>query len=221
MTYRNHVAFGETFIDKFAMYAGRQFKINYQGLDSYAHLAKKPGPFMQLCAHIGCAEVIGYSYVCDKPSNVLVYGGENKSLMKFRAEAFRNRNIRMIQLGNAEVHSDDIVNALERGEVVNAFADRLLATTRALKVNYHGREVRIARGPLSIAVTRGLDVVMLNAMKESDGSYTAYFTPLHYDKSAGKRDQLQQLALAYIAEKERLLAKYPFQWFNYSKQTES
>lgn len=221
MTYRNHVVFGETVIDKFAIYAGHQFKINYCGQDSYAHLTGSPEPFIQLCAHIGCAEVIGYSYVSDKPSNVLVYGGENKSLMKYRAKAFRNGNIRMIPLGGSEVHSASIVNALERGEIINAFADRLLGTTRALKVDYHGREVRVARGPLSIAVTRGLDVIMSSAMKETDGSYTAYITPLHYDKSASKHDQLQQLALAYITEKERLLAKYPLQWFNYSKQTES
>ena len=32
-TYRNHCLFGQTVIDKFAMYAGHKFKISYQGLE--------------------------------------------------------------------------------------------------------------------------------------------------------------------------------------------
>jgi predicted LPLAT superfamily acyltransferase len=57
---------------------------------------------------------------------------------------------------------------------------------------------------------------MVSAMKEKDGSYTAYMTPLHYDKSLSRGEQRQQLADAYTAEMERLLAMYPLQWFNYS-----
>lgn len=217
-TYCNHVIFGKIVIDKFSIYSGHKFKINYQGLDYYTNLTNKPEPFLQLSAHIGCSEIIGYSYDNEKPGNVLVYGGENKSLMAYREMAFRKRNIRMIPIGSHESHSDDIIKALERGEIIYAFADRLFNTTRTIKVCGNDCQMMVARGPLSIAVTRGLNVIMTNAMKEPDGSYTAYFTPLCYDKTANKRDQLQQLAEAYITEIERLLGKYPLQWFNYSNQ---
>ena len=53
-------------------------------------------------------------------------------------------------------------------------------------------------------------------MKEKDGSYSAYFTPLHYDKALPKSEQRQQLADAYTAEIDRMLESYPLQWFNYS-----
>lgn len=219
-TYRNHVLFGETVIDKFAMYAGRRARINFEGLDTYTRLASRPEAFVQLSAHIGCSEIVGYSYDNPKPSNVLAYGGENASLMAYRAKAFAKGNIRMIPVGGDVPHSDEIVSALDRGEIVCAFADRLTDAGRAIKTTLQGRPAKIARGPLSLAVTRGLDVVMTNAMKEKDGSYTAYFTLLDYDRQASRREQLQQLADAYAAEIERLLGLYPLQWFNYAGQAE-
>ena len=66
-----------------------------------------------------------------------------------------------------------------------------------------------------MAVTRGIDVVVVNAMKEKDGSYKVFFTPLTYDKTLSASQQRQQLADAYTAEIERLLEMYPLQWFNY------
>jgi predicted LPLAT superfamily acyltransferase len=56
---------------------------------------------------------------------------------------------------------------------------------------------------------------VVNAMKEKDGSYSAFFTPLTYDKTLPASQQRQQLADAYTAEIERLLEMYPLQWFNY------
>lgn len=218
-TYRNHVLFGETVIDKFAMYAGQEFKINYHGLDLYTYLTNKPMSFVQLSAHIGCSEIIGYTYNSVKPANVLVYGGENESLMKYRAKAFQKRGVKMILMGTQESHSADIVKALEKGEAIYAFADRVISIGRTIQLNYNGHLILVARGPLSIAATRGLDVVMASAMKEPDGSYTAFLTPLYYDKSANRHIQLKQLAEAYITEKRRLLDLYPLQWFNYTKIT--
>lgn len=216
--YCNHAIFGKTVIDKFSMYAGHKFKIKYQGIKCFNSLEKRSQPFMQLSSHIGCSEIIGYSYNNIKPSNVLVYGGENKSLMSYREKAFHAKNIKMIPVGNEESHSEDIVRALDNGEILYAFADRLINTNRTITTYFHGRPIKIARGPLSIAITRGLNVVMTNAMKEPDGSYTAYFSLLYYDKSANRQTQIQQLADAYMAEIEKLLEYYPLQCFNYTNQ---
>lgn len=217
MTYRNHVVFGQTVIDKFAMYAGHQFRVTYHGEETYRTLTRrKDEALVQLSAHIGCSEIIGYSYDNDKRANVLAYGGEKAGLMTERAKAFGNKDIRMIPVGTGEAHSGEIVRALDNHEIVCAFADRFADTGKTITAQLHGHAVRLSRGPFRMAILRGLDVVMANAMKERDGSYTAFFTPLPYDKTASKREQLRQLADAYIKEVERLLELYPAQWFNYS-----
>lgn len=215
-TYRNHCLFGQTVIDKFAMYAGHKFHINYHGLELYKELLSSDKPLIQLSAHIGCSEVLGYSLHVNKPCNVLVYGGEKQSLMSYRRASFGSSNIRMIPVGMETTHSEEIVAALDRGETVSAFADRFMNAHKVLVSELHGCKVNLAKGPFSITTTRGIDVVMASAMKEKDGSYTAFFTPLPYDKTLPKGQQRQQLADAYTAEVERLLEMYPLQWFNYS-----
>ena len=215
-TYRNHIIFGQTVIDKFAMYAGRKFNVTYNGLEKFKQLTQRPQSIIQLSAHIGCSEIVGYSYDNDKPSNVLVYGGEKEEMMNYRKSAFTYKHIRMIPVGTEEGHSEDIISALNNGEIVYAFADRFINPKKMIQGVLHGHTINLAKGPFSLAVTRGLDVVMTCAMKESDGSYTAYLTPLLYDKTRNKSEQRQQLADAYTQELERLLSLYPLQWFNYS-----
>ena len=215
-TYRNHCLFGQTVIDKFAMYAGHKFKMAYQGKELYDALLAKPEAFIQLSAHIGCSEILGYTLHVDKPCNVLVYGGEKASLMSYREASFGDMNIRMIPVGVEGSHSEDIVEALDRGEILSAFADRFMNVNKVVVATIHGFGVNLAKGPFSLATTRGIDVIMASAMKENDGSYTAYFTPLPYDRSLPKAQQRQQIADAYTAEIERLLDLYPYQWFNYS-----
>jgi len=215
-TYRNHCLFAQTVIDKFAMYAGHQFQLHIHGNDEYKPLLASPEAFVQLNAHVGCAEIVGYSYdLSQKRCNVLVYGGEKESVMAYRREAFSKMNMWIIPVGGASSHSDEILGALERGEIISVFADRLLNPNKYILSRLHGAPFKVARGPFSIAVTNGLRVIMCSAMKQSANTYDVYLTPLTYDKSLSRREQQQQLADAYTAELERLLQQYPLQWYNY------
>lgn len=214
-TYKNNCIFAQTVIDKFAMYAGQEFKFHYHNLDLYNKLQDTSEPVFQLQAHIGCSELLGYNLTVHKPCNALVYGGEKAILMDYRQSAFKRSNIKMIPVGTGDSHSDDIINALERDETICTFADRLMSVNKFMISSIHGHTVRLARDPFSLAVTSGSAVIMASAMKERDGSYSAFFTLLNYDKSLPKSQQRQQLADAYTSEIERLMQLYPLQWFNY------
>ena len=212
-TYRNHCIFGQTVIDKFAMYAGHKFKIT----DEFIELEKDSTPLLLLNAHIGCSEIIGYSLRLTKPCNVLLFGGEKQSLMNYRKSSFGDMNMRMIPVGIETSHSDEIIKALDNGETISAFADRFMNAKKLIVSKVHGHQINLAKGPFSIAVNRGMNVMMISAMKECDGSYTSFMTPLHYDKTLAKSsEQRQQIADAYTAVIDRLLDLYPLQWFNYS-----
>ena len=215
-TYRNHCIFGQTVIDKFAMYAGHKFNITYHGLDEFIELEKESTPLLLLNAHIGCSEIIGYSLRLTKPCNVLVFGGEKQSLMNYRKSSFGDMNMKMIPVGIGTFHSEEIIDALDNGETISAFADRFMNARKLIVSKVHGHPINLAKGPFSIAVTREMNVMMISAMKERDGSYTSYMTPIPYDKSLSKTQQRQQIADAYTAEIDRLLDLYPLQWFNYS-----
>ena len=214
-TYRNHCIFGQTVIDKFAMYAGHRFEVKYTGLEKYNEIAASDKPLIQLSAHIGCNEIIGYSLRVPKKCNVLVYGGENEALMNYRKELFEKMNMNMIPVGTEDADIEEMVACLERGEALSVFADRFSNPKKVVTSKLLGYDVKLARGPFSLAVNMGVDVFMVTAMKEKDGSYSASVKFLEYDKSLSHREQRQQLADQYTAEIDRILEIYPLQWFNY------
>ena len=186
-TYRNHCLFGQTVIDKFAMYAGYHFEVHSTG----------------------------HEYSQTKPCNVLVYGGEKQEVMEYRKKQFADMGIKMIPVGTDGVDIMEIVDCLDRGEALSVFADRFMNPKKVLHSTIHGFKVKLSRGPFSLAVNRGLEVYMVLAMKQQDGSYDGRIIYLDYDKTLPHREQRQQLVDLYTAEIEKILEDYPLQWFNY------
>jgi predicted LPLAT superfamily acyltransferase len=214
-TYRNHCLFGQTVIDKFAMYAGRHFEVHSTGHEHfYAHV-REDQPVMLLNAHVGCSEMVGYNLSQTKPCNVLVYGGEKQEVMEYRRKQFADMGIKMIPVGVDGVDIMEIVDCLDRGEALSVFADRFMNPKKVLHSTIHGFKVKLSRGPFSLAVNRGLEVYMVLAMKQQDGSYDGRIIYLDYDKTLPHREQRQQLVDLYTAEIEKILEDYPLQWFNY------
>ena len=60
-TYKNFYLFGQVVVDRFAMYAGKKFRITIEGYDHFLELEKQPEGFMQLSAHVGNYEIAGYT----------------------------------------------------------------------------------------------------------------------------------------------------------------
>ena len=214
-TYRNHCLFGQTVIDKFAMYAGHHFEVHSTGHEYfYAHV-REDQPVMLLNAHVGCSEMVGYNLSQTKPCNVLVYGGEKQEVMEYRKKQFADMGIKMIPVGTDGVDIMEIVDCLDRGEALSVFADRFMNPKKVLHSTIHGFKVKLSRGPFALAVNRGLEVYMVLAMKQQDGSYDGRIIYLDYDKTLPHREQRQQLVDLYTAEIEKILEDYPLQWFNY------
>ncbi len=78
-----------------------------------------------------------------------------------------------------------------------------------------GALAHIPVGPFQTAVMRGCDVLCVNVMKSGMRAYTIYVTPLDYDRTLPKRQQIDTLAQGYAKELERRLRQYPHQWYNY------
>ena len=215
-TYVNHCLFGQVVVDKFAMYAGKKFKIEIEGYENFAHLAAKKEGFVQLSAHIGNYEIAGYSLVCEnKRIFALVYAGEKESVMRNRDKMFADTNISMIAISPDMSHLFEIDKALAEGEIVSMPADRINGSPKFIEHDFLGAKAKFPLGPFSVATMRGLDVLAINVMKTSLTSYKIYVTPLPYDKTVSRQEQIKQLSGAYVAELEKRVRQYPTQWYNY------
>ncbi len=215
-TYVNHCLFGQVVVDKFAMYAGKKFKIEIEGYDKFIELTKHQEGFVQLSAHIGNYEIAGYTLVCrDKRMNALVFAGEKASVMRNRDKMFAGTNINMIAIQPDMSHLFEIDQALQDGEIVSMPADRINGSPKFLEHDFLGAKAKFPLGPFSVATIRALDVLTVNVLKTSATGYKIYVTPLPYDKSATRQEQIRQLSKAYVAELEKRVKQYPEQWYNY------
>ena len=215
-TYLNHGIFAQAVIDKFAMYAGRKFDIEIEGNEHFQKLASKPEGFIQLSSHVGNYEIAGYSLVAkDKQFNALVYFGEKASVMENRTKMFSRTNIRMIPIREDMSHLFELDAALANGQIVSIPGDRIWGSSKSVPVTFLGHEARLPMGPFKVIATRGLDVIVVHVMKVALLRYKVIVTLLNYDKTAPRNKQVEQLSNLYAEELERIVRRYPTQWYNY------
>lgn len=217
-TYINHCLFGQSVIDKFAMYAGKKFKIEIEGYEYFDFLAKQKEGFIQLSSHIGNYEIAGYSLVAkDKPFNALLFFGEKESVMTNRNKMFASTNIKMIPVRSDIGHLFEINAALLNGEIVSIPADRIWGSNKNIYIDFLGAKAKFPIGPFYIATMKEVNVLTVHVMKIATTKYKIYITPLQYDKTVSRKEQINELADKYIKELERILKLYPTQWYNFFK----
>ena len=215
-TYVNHYLFGQVVIDKFAMYAGKNFETEIEGYEHFLNLASKDEGFIQLSSHVGNYEIAGYTLKADKKKfNALVFFGEKASVMQNRMKLFADTNIKMIAIRPDMGHLFEIDEALTNGETISMPADRIFGSQKKLTINFLGALADFPYGPFSVATMRGLDVVTVHVIKLSWNKYKIIVKPLIYNKTASRKDQIKELNLAYVNELERIVSQYPTQWYNY------
>ena len=215
-TYINHCKFAQVVIDKFAMYAGKQFNVVVDGMDKFNALASGDEGFLHLSSHIGNYEIAGYTLVSERKTiNAVVYGYEKASVMENRNNMFTKTNIKMITLKEDMSHLFEIDQALSQGDIVSFPTDRFMGQTKCIESDFLGKKAKFPQGPFSVAAMRGLNVLAVNVMKTGLKSYKIFVTPLNYDKQQSRKEQIRQLSEAYIAELEKRVLEYPTQWYNF------
>ena len=215
-TYVNHCLFAQVVVDRFAVFAGKRFKLDIDGYEYFQQLELETKGFVILSSHIGCYEVAGYSLISkSKQFNALVFGGEKATVMKGRQEALSEHNIRMIPVREDMSHLFIVNEALSNNEIMSMPADRIVGSAKVVKVNFFGETASLPAGPFSVATMNGFDALAVNVMKISAKRYKVYVTRLSYDTQAPRKQQIQQLANCYVEELERRVRQYPSQWFNF------
>lgn len=216
MTYCDHVLFSQVVIDKFAMYGGKRFHVDVVGEEIFRRHRDDKAPFVIFSSHVGCYELAGYTLDSgDKPFNALVYFGEKATVMENRNRMFAGNHIRMIPVLNDMSHLFRIEEALANGEIVSLPADRIFGSPRSVTVDLLGSPARLPAGPFSVVAMRGVDCLTVNVMKTSCRGYTAFVHELSYDKKAPRKAQVEALARGFAAELEKMMRRYPAQWYNY------
>lgn len=216
MTYRNHCAFSQVVIDKFAMYAGKRFKITIAGYDSFLELTRQPSGFVQVSSHIGNYEVAGYSLAVEnKRLNALVFGGEKGSVMANRSKLFGANNIRMIPMEADLSHLFLLDKALTDGEILSMPADRVFGSQKKFPIEFLGKQGSFPQGPFILAAMRDVPLLFVSVMKRGAKRYHITVRNIERGESGNIRSKASDLAEGYVKLLEEAVRQYPAQWYNY------
>lgn len=216
MTYKNHCAFSQVVIDRFAMYAGKKFQIDIDGYDKFLSLSKGDTGFIQLSSHIGNYELAGYSLVAeDKRFNALVFGGEKASVMANRSKLFDGNNIRMIPMMPDMSHLFVINQALADGEIISMPSDRVFGSQKDYELTFLGATAKFPQGPFALAAMREVPVLFVSVMKTGAKKYHITINQLDAPKEGSSKERAQKMAVEYVRLFEDTVRKHPAQWYNY------
>ncbi|MDR1343491.1 MAG: lysophospholipid acyltransferase family protein [Prevotellaceae bacterium] len=221
-TYKNHFAFGQVILDRFAVFAGRKniFEVEIIGNEHFLRLSGGSKGFVVAGSHVGNFEISGYLLHSEgKAINALVYSGETETVLKNRSKVLMGNNIRIIPVADDMSHLFAVHAALQRGEAVSMSCDRSLGASKVVTCDFFNGSADFPLGAFALAAHFDVEVLAVFVMKESGKKYKVHVKPLSPAASHGggqaKRVEAEGYARSFAKELEAIVRQYPTQWFNY------
>ena len=220
--YKNYCTFGEVLVDKIAVLSGMKHKytFDFDGEENLRKLAEKKKGGILINSHVGNWEIAGQLLErIDVKINLLMFDGEVAAIKKYMSDVLVNKNIKIIAIKPDMTHVEQISSALHNGELIVIGGDRYMSGNKVLTCNFMGYEADYPAGPFYLAGKFNVPVIFAFAMKESKRHYHFYATSpkvMHEFNNPEKRQKvLNSFAQDFAAETEKMIKKYPLQWFNY------
>ncbi len=216
--YRSEFNLGMVVLDRFAMYAGKQFHIAGRNLSEFRELLDKESGMVTLSSHAGNYEIAGYSLnAFPKEMFVLVYAGETKTVMQGREKLFSEQGTTMVPVSGDLSHIFTLNAALSRGAIVSMPGDRLFGSRKSVKVPFLGSDASFPQGPFALVAAKDVPVLSIFVMKEGLRTYGISINRLDRegDGDLSRDERIRALAGRYASSLEKTVREYPYQWYNF------
>ena len=221
--YKNYYIFGQTILDKVALLAGvkTKFTINHDGGTNLDKIAAMGKGGILVSAHIGNWEIAGQLLNrLNTTFNILMYENEHESIKKYMEEVEKKKNVNIIAIKDGEMgHLIELHNAFSKNELVVMHGDRFRDGVQTLEANFLGKVAKFPAGPFIMAAKFGVPLSVVFAVKETSTHYHFFASdPIQVKRARDPKQTeaaVQELFHRYIEEVEKMVYRYPEQWFNY------
>jgi len=219
-TYRTHFLFGQTLLDKFAVFAGRKdsFILSITGQELFDNVINSPKGAVIASSHVGNFEISGcLLHQTKKKINSVIYGGENAVIQQNREKILKENNVFPIPVSSDMSHIFTISNVLKNGEILTVPCDRMYTGKKVIKLNFLGREAIFPTGAYHLAAQFDVPVLTLFVMKESAKHYHLILNRIdnYPSENLSQKEKVEALAGNYVYGLENILKRYPEQWYNF------
>lgn len=217
--YKNYFVFGQTLIDKIIVMAGIKNPFTYEtdGIENLRKIIAMNQGGILISGHAGNWEIASHMLKdLNTKINVVMFDGEHRQIKNYLDEVSGDRAFNIIVVREDFSHVYEIGEALQNNELVCLHADRFVQDIKTVEKMFLGAPAKFPSGPFAIAGTFNAPVSFVYAFKESATHYHLYSNPImQRGESVNKREYSDNLMSAFVASFEKMVVRYPEQWFNY------
>lgn len=217
--YMNNFRFGQVLIDKVAALSGHgsKFTFDFDGEEYLRNMTE--GGFM-IGAHMGNWEVAGELLKrLDTKVNILMYENEQVQIKKLLENVQSEKSMNIIPLKEDLSHVLAIKQALDQNEIIVIHGDRFVEGAPFIPALMMDKLAHFPYGPFYLAARFNKPVSFAFAFKETANHYHFYATEAKvYPRIKNLKDRKLVSAMIldeYIQQLEKMICKYPHQWFNF------
>ncbi len=215
--YRNYYWFGQTIIDKVVFMSGMKnpLRFEFEGEKELVAMVEQNKGGLLLSAHIGNWEIAGQLLRrLGTDMHIVMYDGEQQQIKDYLESITEKQIARIILIKEDLSHIYAIQEALDKNGFVCMHADRFLEGNKTLSGFLMGRNARFPAGPFLLARTFRVPVSFVFAMKDNSLNYHFYASPAKIYPSS-EESSMREMLQDYCNAMEKLIRKYPLQWYNY------
>lgn len=225
-TYVNHLIFGQTVLDKFAIFSGKsdRYQVTISG-KAYFDAAVASGKGIILAgAHVGNPEVAGYLLNTGNiPVSGIVFAKEAAAMQAFRRQTFGKQGVDLIPVEADLSHIFRIHQALQQKSIVTLPCDRAFTGNKNQSFPFLNGKAVFPLGAFYLAEHAQATILSFFVLKEGTFRYRMHIQPVEAvnttEEAGGKRQKRDQRAISlgysFVHILEELLDQYPEQWFNF------
>lgn len=214
--WRHIHSFAKMLVDQVAVLGSHDdFRYTEDGLQNIRDARRADKGVILLTAHAGARAIAGHRL--RTPMNIVMYEAEADRLQRYFKRIGAEHLPRVIPADGGPAASAMILRSLRRGELVGMLADRAWGE-RWVSREFLGGVARFPLGPFAVAAISGAPVVItFGARSGTDAMHLQASKPIELGRvPRDERDAaIERLVDAYVAELERFVRRFPYQWYNF------
>jgi len=220
---RHFMSFGDTLLNKMLAMSGkcRFDRLRFVGIEPVLGMVARGEGGLFITAHMGCLEMC-QAAVHDTRRlrvNVLVHTAHAEQFNRLLGRLDTEGGVRLLQVTDITPATAMLLaDCVARGEFVAIAGDRVpVGGGRTVRVPFLGREADWPVGPYVLAGLLKCPLYLMACMREGDG-YAVHFDCIAQQvvlPRKSREEVFTVLAGGFAQRIEALLAKAPYEWFNF------
>lgn len=220
--YRNNFIFGMMLIDKVAVLSGlkNRFSTEHTNAEVIEEMISNKTGGILVNAHIGSWEIAGQ--LLDRYGGkifIVMFDEEQQKIKDYLSSVERENKIEIIPLKEDGSHMMKISEVLSNKGIIVMHGDRYTESVDTFEHDFLGEKAKFPSGPFHLAAKFGVPISFATAFREKNKHYHFYaMKPVYIDYPGNikkRKEEIYNKSKKYIQELEKMIKKYPLQWFNY------